>query len=381
MAIPAAPALSDDIYRYLWDGHVQAAGVNPYIYPPSHPRLDAFATAYRGRINNADLPTIYPPATQAIFRAAASLGGGVAAMKLLMVLFDMATLITLAAILVDRGMNPARVVIYGWSPLAVIEVGWSGHCDPVGVSLLAVAMLAIIKGSRVVSIAAAALSGAAKYAGWLALPPILRRSRPRDLLALPAAVAAAYLPYLSAGWGVLGSLPAYAERWRFNDSLFGLILSGVERSRLSPAVRGALSGAGWMDRAATWETSPALRLTEPLSLAKMVAGLLLAAFAVRLLRRGWEDPPREIFSLLGAALLLSPTVHPWYLLWVAPFLALLRRSSWIWLTYAVVLLSYPMMAARAGTEDPLRWLAWIEYLPFFLILAVESARRRLWETG
>jgi alpha-1,6-mannosyltransferase len=381
MAIPATPALSDDIYRYLWDGHLQLEGVNPYLDSPSDSRLDAFATSYRGRINNPELPTIYPPATQAVFLVGAALGGSVAAMKLLMVLLDMATLITLGAILRHRGMNPARVAIYGWSPLAVIEVGWSGHCDPVGVCLLAVALLAIIKGSRVVSIAAAALSGAAKYAGWLALPSVLKRSRMRDWLVLPAVVAAVYLPYLSAGWGVFGSLFAYAERWRFNDSLFAVILGVVERSRLSGAVRGALIAAGWMDRAATWESSPALHLTEPLSLAKLISGLLFTAFAVRVVRRGREDPAREVLSLLGAALLLSPTVHPWYLLWVAPFLAVVPRLSWTWLSYAVLVVSYPMMAARSGGDDPLRWLVWVEYAPFFLILAVESARRRLWETG
>jgi hypothetical protein len=35
----SAPYLSDDIYRYVWDGKVQAAGVNPYRYIPADPAL------------------------------------------------------------------------------------------------------------------------------------------------------------------------------------------------------------------------------------------------------------------------------------------------------------------------------------------------------
>jgi hypothetical protein len=43
--------------------------------------------------------------------------------------------------------------------------------------------------------------------------------------------------------------------------------------------------------------------------------------------------------------------------------------------------SYPMMASRGASGDPLGWLALFEYVPFYLLLASESARRRLWERG
>jgi len=382
IAVPAPPALSDDIHRYLWDGHVQASGINPYAYAPADPALDSLATPYRPLINNPDLPTIYPPATQAFFLLCALLGAGVSGMKLAIAGFDLATVLALASILRHRGLNPARVVVYAWSPLAVLESGWSGHVDPVGVFLLVAAVLAIEKGALRVAAALVGLSGAAKYAGWLAVPAILRRAGwKRSLPIAAAAAAAAYLPYLAAGAGVFGSLLAYAERWRFNDSLFSILLTVVDRLGLSGLTRAVLLRLGWLDPSAVWETSAMLRLTEPLSIAKLAAAALFVAFAIRIFRRRFEDPAREILSLIGAALLLSPTVHPWYLLWAAPFLALVPRRSWMWLTYAALVVSYPMMAARTGGDDPLRWLAIVEYAPFFLILAIESSRRRLWERG
>jgi hypothetical protein len=379
MALPAAPGLTDDIYRYLWDGQVQARGINPFLHPPEAAELDGVETGYRSLINNPELPTIYPPVSQMVFLAATLMGGTVIGMKSLLLLFDLGTILALAAILKHRGMAPSRVVIYAWSPIAVIEVGWNGHQDPIGVCLLMIAALGIIKGRSVVSITAAALSGAAKYIGWLSLPAAVKRSRWLPLLALPAALALVYAPYASAGAGVLGSLLAYAERWRFNDSIFALLLRGVERLDLTEHARSALLWAGWLDPAARWESSVALRLTEPLSLAKWIGAGLFIAFAVRILRRAWTDPLREILGLLGAALLLAPVLHPWYLLWIAPFMAVLPRVSWLWLTYAILVTSYPMMATRTSQAEPLGWLVFFEYVPFFVILAVESARRRLWE--
>lgn len=380
MLLPAEPALSDDIHRYLWDGRVQAAGINPYRHAPADPALDGLAEPIRGRINNPELPTIYPPVTQAVFLAAALLPGGAAALKTILILCDLATILAVAALLRRRGKDPAQVVLYAWSPLPVVEIAWSGHADPIGVCLLACGCLALAAGRPALSAAAAAFSVAAKYAGLLALPAVARRAGGRTLVAMPV-LALAYAPYAGAGWGVFGSLPAYAERWRFNDGIFSALLGIVERARLAAGVRTALAAAGWLDPAARWETSLALRLTEPLSLTKMLAAAAFAVFAVRILRRGWDDPVREIAALLGAALLLAPTVHPWYLLWVAPFLPLVPRLSFLWWTYAAMALGYPMLAARSGGEDPLRGLALVEYGVLFVVMGVESARRRLWETA
>jgi len=351
LSLPASPGLSDDIYRYMWDGHVQSRGINPYLHAPAEAALDGVGTDYRHLINNSELPTIYPPISQMVFFGAALAGGSLVAMKAMLLLFDGVTILALAAILKHRGIAPARVVLYAWSPLAVLEVGWNGHQDTIGVCLLVLAILAMVKGRPLAAGVAAALSGAAKYIGWIALLPLGRRAPWRALLVVPAVAGICYLPYASAGTGIFGSLSVYAELWRFNDSLFGLIASGVE----------AMGFSLWI--------------------AKGIAAVLFALFALRILGRRWEDPAREILALTGGALLLSPTLHPWYLLWVAPLLVLAPRVSWSWLTWAAMVFGYPMMAMKLAGEEPPGWLVWAEYAPFYAMLAVESARRRLWEEG
>ena len=78
------PYLSTDIYRYIWDGRVQAAGINPYRFVPSAPEIAHLRDpAIFPNINRADYAvTIYPPAAQAIFLAATWVGESVVAMKL-----------------------------------------------------------------------------------------------------------------------------------------------------------------------------------------------------------------------------------------------------------------------------------------------------------
>ncbi|HKA54032.1 MAG TPA: hypothetical protein VKJ47_10265 [Candidatus Binatia bacterium] len=69
------PRLSTDLYRYLWDGRVQTAGINPYRYAPADGALRFLRddAVYR-RINRKEFPTIYPAGAQLIFRGAAALG-------------------------------------------------------------------------------------------------------------------------------------------------------------------------------------------------------------------------------------------------------------------------------------------------------------------
>ncbi len=58
------PVLSDDIYRYIWDGRVQREGINPYRYPPQAPEIQHLRNSTYEGINNKGIPTIYPPLMQ-----------------------------------------------------------------------------------------------------------------------------------------------------------------------------------------------------------------------------------------------------------------------------------------------------------------------------
>ena len=66
---PMEPTLSDDLQRYRWEAKVQAQGWNPYAIAPNDPRLADLRDKYYEVMPGRELPAIYPPATELVFRA------------------------------------------------------------------------------------------------------------------------------------------------------------------------------------------------------------------------------------------------------------------------------------------------------------------------
>jgi alpha-1,6-mannosyltransferase len=138
MTLAAPPLLSTDLYRYVWDGRVQLAGINPYRYLPIAPELEFLRddAVYPG-INRADYAhTIYPPTAQAIFALSAAVMPGVFGMKLMMALFDALAIGALAWLLPIAGRDRSEVLIYAWLPLPVWEFAGNAHVDAAAAGLL-----------------------------------------------------------------------------------------------------------------------------------------------------------------------------------------------------------------------------------------------------
>lgn len=136
------PQLSDDIYRYLWDGLQSLAGNNPYTMQPDiAPAFTDSMALLRDKINHPDLVTIYPPASQVIFTAGTILGKNLLGIKTLIVLLDLATCFLIMRLLPVLKIKPYRAVLYAWHPLPVIEIAASGHVDGAGYLFLLSAIL------------------------------------------------------------------------------------------------------------------------------------------------------------------------------------------------------------------------------------------------
>ena len=136
--LPLAPELSDDVYRYLWDGRVLSEGTNPYSHAPADDALTALRAPWHDRINHPDVPTIYPPVAQLLFALASAVGGTVLAAKALWLVLDLGCGLLLQRVAVRTGRRPAPVLLwYLWSPLLVVETGWSAHFDAAGLFLMA----------------------------------------------------------------------------------------------------------------------------------------------------------------------------------------------------------------------------------------------------
>src|SRR5262245_9963668 len=153
--------------------------------------------------------SVYPPAAQARFLAVSRFGGSVSVMKLGLLLFEAAAVLTLIALLRRQGAPATRVAVYAWHPLPLWEIAGNGHVDAAMVALLLASLLVHLNGRALLAGVLATLGALIKPLALLALPVFWRPWDWRLPLVVVATALAVYLPYLSVGWGVLGFLPGY----------------------------------------------------------------------------------------------------------------------------------------------------------------------------
>lgn len=332
------PVLSDDIWRYLYDGQTLAAGHNPYVHAPLKEieTLDASGALNDAHwltwINNPELVTIYQPTSQWVFAGIVKttdlvLGGAVGAdqyghaFRLVFSLLDLLIVVMLLAQLHHLGRSAWWAVMYAWSPLVICETAWSGHQDGIGIAAILASLLLAQRaarseeGRRVLWWAAAAgvmlglAAGVKPFVLALALPMAWKLKGEaggwsRIGVAAGACVVALvglYLPFVLMDGGMGGMLETsrqFVSRWRFNGSLHPLI---------EAAVRPTLDGEPWDIAARAKLIADAV-----------AAGVLLVVLVGAMLFH--RVPWRAATTFFFAMVCLSSTVHPWYLLWALALL-------------------------------------------------------------
>ena len=208
------PYLSDDIYRYIWDGRVQAAGVNPYRYiPAEEPLAQLRDDQIYPHINRREtVRTIYPPVAQVAFLLITRVSESVTWMKAAMVGFEAVAVWAIVQLLSSFGFARQRVLIYAWHPLAIWEFAGSGHADALAIAFIALALLARRKHAATLTGVLLACATCVKLFPVVLFPAVYVRRSWKMPLAFVATILISYLPYLSVGpMMVLGSLPAYSN--------------------------------------------------------------------------------------------------------------------------------------------------------------------------
>ena len=172
------------------------------------------------------------------------------------------------------------------------------------------------------------------------------------LLWFPVGSVLTLLVFVDAGQDILSGLRIFFAKWRFNDALFSLFYGYLKDPGLNP------------DDAALLEAK------------QICGGLLVGIIAWVFLRQ--RDPIRAAATIIGANLLLSPVLHPWYLLWVLPFQVISPAPAWIFLSGAAFV-SYNAMAVHSATGIWLEqaWVKWAQFGPFFVLLLAYPVYRRL----
>ena len=335
--VASEPTLSDDVYRYIWEGFVALKGGNPYLYAPADPLWDSVGLLdIRNQVNHPEISAVYPPLTIWLFAVLAAISTTPVVVQAAMGLADVGVAWALGRILHRRGRSLAPAWLYALHPLGAVESAGSGHVESVGVLCM---LLAIDSWDRRESGAGWAMTGALVKFLPAALLPRLWRKRPWLLgMGILIAVMTA-LPFMDAGTAMVSGLGTYASSWQFNGLVYSLMTPILGDS------------------------------------ARWVAMAIGAVVVVRAIRVHWL-PERVALWTCGAFVILSPTVHPWYLLWAwAPALLCGVRS---WTLFATMMpLSYLVFltydpVTRAWEEQT--WLPVLTTLPFLLSLIWESVR-------
>ena len=358
--LPSIPTLSDDIFRYSWEGRLPRQGYSPFHYSPEAPELAPLRDANWARINHKNISTVYPTLSQLAFRtgtyftdlirfAAPSRSKAderwqvwtdVMGQKIVFVLFDLLTILAVWKLMAHYGVDNRNLLLYAWNPLVVIEIAGSGHHDSLGICMLTLGVLAWEKGHSLWAGVGLAASFLSKYMSALLIPSVILRAD-WPLLGTWGLLAAAGLVMVRPPIILIKGPARYAQSWQFNASIYSLlqpILGGNGHiAKMVTAILGF--GAMWWVAGVTTGCGPAL----------------------------------TAFWSIAVALLLAPTVHPWYLLWLAPFLCLFPNPAFL-LWNGTIVLSYTVLARYRTQQvwDLSPTIQMVEYLPVYAWLVLQK---------
>lgn len=369
------PTLSDDVYRYLWEGHLVTEGVSPYAFPIDSPEGAQYAIEARDLANNTSLASPYLPVAHAVFGAAAFvLPSEPWTMQLLMVAFDTLAVTMLVRLLAVAGLPRNRALLYWLNPLVIVEVAHGAHLDAMIVGLGLAGLLFTFRSPGPAGPVLVGLATLTRPLAVLFVPVLFWKwTWPQRLtyaatVGVPVAITGAWvglgLGSGSDGTGVFGSARAYTETFRFNSAIY-------QRFEQWVASQG-LDDKGWNEPGA---------LTRLIVFA-IVAALLLGVFGSA--RR--IEEPRATLRMLAVPLMIyalfTPVLHPWYillLLALVPFLApaddepLGRWSHAVpWLVLSALLIFSYLTYENPDAFAERVWVRRLEWWPTFALLAIAA---------
>jgi alpha-1,6-mannosyltransferase len=373
---PLYPALSDDVFRYRWEGKLQAAGGNPYEVRPNDAAWNSLRDETFTSVPGRDFRAVYGPLMEEIewmtYRVVSRFVARPFAQafwfKVPSALFDLGAMAALWLLLKRKRIPTERILIYAWSPLPLIEFSGTGHNDSIVIFFVLLALLAIHVGQvpdlpsgdsngskracrepapRSMLGAFTALGLAAVSKIWPAiLFPIFIAWRPRRslwcLVSLPI-LALATLPYFTSTvrWAGIDENFRYTSGflggWRNNDSLFGVLL---------------------------WAAGNDFYLAKKLAFA-VVCVTIAVVIALR-----WP-PERGALAVIAVLLMVSANCHAWYLTWMLPLLVLYPVPPLLlWVALAPLAHTAVIRWIAAGEWNGSTSVRYYEYVPVYVGLAI-----------
>lgn len=330
--LPSFPLLSDDIYRFIWDGHLLREGISPFEHLPSYyaeagfPVLGLSETLY-SELNSPNYYTIYPPVAQLTFVVGVLISpeswwGAAVVMRLFIFLAEIGSIFLIVKLLEHFKYSVKNVYLYALNPLIIIEITGNLHFEGVMIFFLLLAFYILVKGKNyLLSAGAMSLAIASKLLPLLFLPFLIKRLGFVKSLIYFAAVGILTVLLFAPITGAFflenfgNSLDLYFRKFEFNASIYYLARwVGYQYS-------------GWN---MIGTIGPALAV---LTFSSIIIKMLFEKNVQ------WKNLPHQMLFAICLYLLFTTTVHPWYLA-LPVVLCLFTRfrfpilwSGLVWLTY------------------------------------------------
>ena len=358
--VPIHPVGSDDYYRYVWDGKVMSAGINPYRYTPVDPALaQLHSNIIPSRINFADMKTLYPPLAEILFYLAYKISGeGFLGMKALLFIFDLMTMFGIFLIIRKLNLNCKNILLYAICPLPLFQFFIDGHVDGFGITLVIFSIFFYLDDKKVLSYVLIGLSASIKPLSLILIPILFfqeRTFRERIRVAfLPTMVCGLmYLPFMFSG-SPFQALTTFAANWTFNGVVFDVLNLFIHDNQR----------------------------------ARFICGILFFISYLPVILSRSKVPPNSVENSAGTGLLtkiymsmfllfiFSPVVHPWYMSWLVILLPLIPRWSGIAYVSLISLTSFTVLNYQlTGVWKEYTFVLLFEYIPVLILFGYELVKQ------
>ncbi|MFT5053977.1 MAG: alpha-1,6-mannosyltransferase [Oceanospirillaceae bacterium] len=350
------PSLSDDVYRYLWDGKLLLDGISPFQFTPKEwlvqqPLFDA--EGLYPLLNSKEYYSVYPPFQQVIYAFVNLIAGHsillkLITLRLLVILAEFGSMILILKLLKHYERSATELMLYALNPLIIIEFTGNLHGEVFMVFFMLLFLWLWAKDGLILAASAFGLAVLSKLLPLMFLPAIILKLKwSRGLLfgCIVGSIAlAGFIPMANVDQLIHmnASLQKYFLSFEFNGSIYYLIRE---------------FGFWWKGYNIIYLTGKVVPF--------IVLGLILALSVLK--RKQWNLPAIFMFAWM-IYYLFATTVNPWYIAVLIPFSIFSKyRSAFLW--SLLVPLSYH--AFRGGGVQENTWVLWMEYLPVYVWLIYE----------
>ncbi|TVR84058.1 MAG: DUF2029 domain-containing protein [Saprospirales bacterium] len=367
--IPATPSLSDEMYRYVWDGQVSLSLENPYAKTPTewmqsdHKPYFLDTTLYV-HLNSPDHYTVYPPLTQLVFgtgvlAARGDTAGSAFWTKAIIVVIEMSLLFVIVPLLRRLGKDPGMVAIYAFNPLVLIEISGNMRLEGLAVVFLASALMYYQGNRGIRSGLMMGLSAGIKLVPMIMIPILATAKNFKQkitfVLAALFSLLIVFFPLLFKGaWrNYLEALGSHISSSEFNSPIFFLIKSIIEwnTGNQSPAMSGILSLS--------------------------IFGVIYLSFIGLVVKKRLEKKKmiEALIVITSLFFLFQTAVHPWYII---PLVLLSSLTGW---RYPLIWSGLIFLSYHAYTTEPFVENLWLTILIYsgVLISAWHFDRKKISE--